>query len=229
MTIAFVSGTNVATFPSGTPSSAVDTTGCDLLVVSVSYFTGGATPTVTDSKSNTWTGLTARNTGNNSTNRLYYAKNPTVGSGHTFTVTASNTTMCVSGFSGTNTTAPFDQENGAGSVNATSLATGSVTPSEDNELVVTGINTGNNGSPFTIGSGFTISVQNTGGGSNFDCGLAYIIQTTAGAVNPTWTINALDQVSTTIATFKSAAAGGGIAKSLLVPQQMGLLIGGFGG
>jgi hypothetical protein len=47
--------------------------------------------------------------------RLYYAANPTVGSGHTFSYTgASNfSSIFVAAFSGVATSSPFDKENGA--------------------------------------------------------------------------------------------------------------------
>jgi hypothetical protein len=100
-------------------------------------------------------------------------------------------------------------------VNATALATGSVTPSAANELVVTAEGQGAaGGSPFTINLGFTITDQKAQVGGQADGGgLAYLIQTTATAVNPTWTGVSNGNMVVTIATFKAAAAGGTARKN----------------
>ncbi len=72
----------------GTP---IDTTGANLLIFGVSYLDGSA-PTISDSKSNTWTALTATLPSTSGDIRIYYAKNPTVGAGHTFSATGTGST-----------------------------------------------------------------------------------------------------------------------------------------
>lgn len=218
MTIALVVGSNVSANVAGAPgiatTGAVDTTGATLLIASIGWFNPATqsttAPAVSDSKSNTWTPLTVRNSGNNVGNVLYYAKNPIVGSGHTFTLTSVNgfSSICVAGFSGTDTTSPFDVQNGAGGTSGATRQTGSITPSVDNELVIAGIGAGASGDPFSINVSFTIAQQDSGGASAFPSALAYIVQTSAAAVNPTWTLNASDQSGVSIASFKAAAAGG---------------------
>lgn len=189
-------------------TSAIDTTGADLLIVVVGYATA---PTLTDSKSNTWTGLTIR-TNISIGNRIYYAWNAIVGSGHTFTLTGASivASLVVQAYAGSQVSGdPFDQQNGHdGGGNATSFTTGSITPGVDNELVIAGICYSDTTS-LAIDSGLSIVDQNPlVGGSNYGSGLADIIQTTAGAVNPTWSWTNSAQPAATIASFKAAAAGG---------------------
>ena len=71
-------------------TSAIDTTGATLLVALIVTDTGGGT--MSDSKGNTWTALTAHSGGTTVTGQLFYVSNPTVGSGHTFTPTISSAT-----------------------------------------------------------------------------------------------------------------------------------------
>src|SRR5574341_912330 len=193
---------------SSVTSDAVDTTGSSLLVVAVSSYAVVAVATVTDSKSNTWTQLTTRTDpgANLSRQTLYYAQNPTVGTGHTFTAstspTASFPAIGVYAFSGTATTAVFDVENGNGADAVTSIQPGSVTPTQNNEVVVAAL-CFESSDTISIGSGFTLSDQvpwvvNV----NFGLAIAYKIQTTAGAENPTWSWTTSDDIATAIATFK---------------------------
>lgn len=74
---------------SGSPATtaAVDTTGATLLVVIVHTIFALSGTSISDSKSNIWQPLTiyGANTGfPDSTLQMYYAYNPTVGTGHTF-------------------------------------------------------------------------------------------------------------------------------------------------
>ena len=100
-------------------TDAIDTTGADLIVINTATFiTSDRGVAVTDSKGNTWTPLTQYD-GSDSTTRLYYSLNPTVGTGHTFTATSTGTvavvypSIQVSAWSGAHDTASYDVENGA--------------------------------------------------------------------------------------------------------------------
>jgi RHS repeat-associated protein len=75
---------------------AIDTTGATFIIAAVSYNTG-LTPTITDSKGNTWTPLTASTVTGTVSERLYYAANPVVGTGYTFSNTATSnfSSICV--------------------------------------------------------------------------------------------------------------------------------------
>jgi hypothetical protein len=191
-TIAFISNAkaSAATNNPATTTGA-DTTGANLLVVvAVTYGSSAASgsATVTDSKSNTWTSLTDYTNGNSHI-AIWYAKNATVGASHTFTLTphisGGYPTIFASWWSGANTTAPQDQANGAASATGTTLQPGSITPGTNNQLVITGISDNDNGNK-TVSAGFTR--QDINQNNSFECGAwAYQIQTTATAVNPTWT------------------------------------------
>ena len=91
--------------------------------------------TVSDSKGNTWTGLTSR-VGAGAAQRLYYCLAPTVGTGHTFTVSGTSTaaTIHVYAFFGVSS---YHSESGA-TGSASPLASGSLTPSANGALVFTG-------------------------------------------------------------------------------------------
>jgi hypothetical protein len=110
-------------------------------------------------------------------------------------------------FSGAHATAPFDVQNGATTAGAATLATGSVTPSQDNSLIVAGLGFNVSSAGPTINSSFTRSSWvNFGSGNNYGSAEAYLVQTTAGAVNPTWTKGNTEAAAATIAVFKPAAA-----------------------
>lgn len=193
-----------------TTTSAIDTTGADFLIVCLSYLTSSA-PALSDSKSNSWTGLTISSSVSGST-KIFYSVPTSVGSGHTFTATTGNFfgTISAAAFSGALQSGPFDQENGANNSSTTTLATGSVTPSVANELIIASPMC-TNGRTFTIDSSFSITTQANGGASDFSGGIAYLIQTSASAVNPTWTQSgSAAQMAAAIATFKAAGGGASV-------------------
>ena len=122
--------------------------------------------------------------------------------------------LAVKAFSGVQAT-PFDQENGATLTSAgTSHQPGSVTPSEANELVVTGIGFASEAteSNVTIDSSFLpgtmvidVDWSQVTDGDHFGSALAYKIQSSASAENPTWTWTGSNRAVAAIATFKSIA------------------------
>lgn len=196
MTIALVN--SVGYIPPGTDggtSSSIDTSGASLLVMAVAYW---IEPTVSDSKSNTWVAVTGTQYGFNPKVRFYYVKNPTVGSGHTFTLTgtASESVLGLAAFSGTDTSANVDQQNGS-----SASQPGSLTPTADNEVVVAMI--GSYQSSHTVDSGFTEICDLNGAGAIYSLCLAYKVQTTAAAEDPTWSTSN----GNTIASFKASSGG----------------------
>lgn len=201
MAIAFV-GSKSAAGSTGATTASLDTTGATLLVITTSS-ENGAAPTVSDSKSNTWTPLTNIEFADRS--QIFYAVNPAVGSGHTFTANANFIAFAALAYSGVTTTSPFDVENSA--LSSTSpFQTGSVTPSVDNELIITTL--GGRDVTNSINSGFTIRESLIlSPGTNFSMTVADLIQTSASAVNPTWTYTLSGDAQACIATFKAAATG----------------------
>jgi len=207
MAIALVTSAS-ATNASTATTAGITTTGADLLVVVVAYTTAGGLPAVSDSKSNSWTGLTAQTSGAIGT-QIFYSIPSSVGASHTFTVATSGTnTISAMAFSGANATQGTPQESGAATGSGTSLAPGSVTPSEDNELVILGVTMGaEEDDTFAIDSGFTVAEFNSFvSGTNYGSGAGYKVQTTAAAVNPSasWTTAVL--ATARMATFKAGSA-----------------------
>jgi len=189
-------------------TSAVNTTGANLIVIAIAKSMGAAL-TVRDSKGNTWT-LIASADEYYLTVALYYCVNPTVGPGHIFygDGTSIYADIFVQAWSGANSS-PLDVETtNVTAGTSSSLATGSVLPSVDNELVVAALATGS-GPYFTysIDSGFSISDQNDAVlNVSYGGGLASLVQTTKGAVNPTWSWGSNTHSAVAIASFKPGAS-----------------------
>jgi hypothetical protein len=198
--IAQVGLTTFAGGPNGGTTGTMNSTGATLLVA---WVVDEGAITVSDSKSNTWTALTAGTTGGIS-GQFFYVANPTVGSGHTCTLSGSSSfsTIVCAAYSNVVTTSPFDQETGA-VVAGTSLATGSLTPAANNSLIVTGYGGAATGTTGSVDSGFTLNQYQAGLGGNYGAeGDAYLVQTTAAAINPTWTITPTGNMVVRMAIFK---------------------------
>jgi len=160
--------------------------------------------TVTDSKSNSYTALNAIS---NTLSQLFYVSVPTVGSGHTFTAASLVGNLQVEAWSGAASSSPFDVQNATVGT-ATTVQPGSITPSQNNSLIVTGVGAQNT-QTFSINSSFTISDQWGGSGNAVPGAMAYFVQSTAAAINPTWTETGSGVMTATIAAFKPGAATSG--------------------
>ncbi len=186
MAIAFV-GNIEAGSTNGSPitTGALDTTGANFIVAILTAFTTGCT--LSDNKGNTWTALTRRGNGQDNNSRIWYCYNATVGTG-------------------VKTTDPFDVENGADILTSPS-AVGSITPSEDNELIIAGIGTNNvTSGSISVDSGMSVNYKYSVPGGSFAGALAYKIQTTLASINPTFTWSG-SQAGGVIASFKAGAGG----------------------
>lgn len=208
-------------------TSAFDSTGGNFIIVFGAWYGGVADVTCVDNKGNTYTPLTARSAANFPKVRLFYAENPTVGTGHTITVESSGNgafaSMAFAVFSGLKLASSFDVENGATTGGSTTLSTGSITPSEDNELIVAGVGWQTAGRTASIDNGMTITNQlDAVGNESIGHALAYKIQTTAAAINPQWTLDVSDSMAAAIASFKAEAAAGQTEPRFLSPTQSNL-------
>ena len=202
---------NSVTFASsggnGGTTSGMDMTGASLLVAVTS---DQATPVITDSSGNTWASAVV-GSGVSPNVRCFYVANPTVTASMTFTVTdtAGYPAVVYLGFSGVATVSPLDQTNnfniGGG---GTSIAAGSITPGSAGEVVVAGVANNDQSGVPTIGSGFSTPVTvGAAGGVSFGVAASYLVQTTATAVNPTWTDANGNLTGATIASFIAGAGG----------------------
>jgi hypothetical protein len=189
----------------GVTTTGINTTGASLIVLAIAYYPTVGVATPTDSVGgNTWNALPAY--GNqNPYIKMYYAINPKTGTSQTFTESDGQNypAICVLAFNGTVTTNGFDTQNGTTTSASTPISTGSITPTYNNEVLVSSLGAGG-GSSYTIDSSFTIPAGGTldfSGGNYWGIGIAYLIQTTATAENPTWNGDGSFN-SATIASFK---------------------------
>jgi hypothetical protein len=198
-------------------SGTFDSTGATLLVVGILFPVSNNGPIITDSKGNTWHELIEASDGMGAGDtQWWYAWNPTVGSGHTVTITgqlslATKSSVVIAAFSGARSAVdPFDVQNSATTNGGNGpVSPGSITPAEPNELVLSVCEWESSGGTVSIGSGFTITDQIDVGASNYGTALAYKIQTSAGAENPSWSSSvAQAEMQAVVASFKVAASAG---------------------
>ncbi len=114
---------------------------------------------------------------------LFVCFAPITNASHTFTFTCSLPSLAVAAFSGACSTVDKVSA-GAVTASGTSLSPTSITPSQDNALIVTGI-CNNTNVTDSINAGFTITDQ-IGGTVAQHTALAYLIQTSVAAAAPTW-------------------------------------------
>lgn len=204
MATTLVTNGKIAGALNGTTSSAIDTTGASLIVLSIGQYDVGSDVTLSDSKGNTWVKLTVQSNFD-TRSWIAYCINPTVGTGHTFTIAGSNSYSfaTISAWVGTAAATTFRSQNSANSAIANSIQPGSVTPDANGQLVWTGF-CGFVNASSTINSSFTITDQNAGAsGTCYGGAGAYLIQGTAAAVNPTWSTNdAANDSTANIAVFE---------------------------
>jgi hypothetical protein len=225
MAIAFVAGTKVTNNDGGT-SGSINTSGATLLVAIGAFYgatAGGPGVTISDSNGNTWTALTERGPAGTRSCRVWYAVNPSVGSGHTFTVTGTDSFAAVyfSSWSGVDTSSPFDVQGGINSVTGTGGYIGSeMVPSADGALVIGGWSTINTGtvsaqSGWTLGDSDAYTAAGYWGG-----GYAYQIQTTATTVAALTKISNIsggsEDLAAASAVFKAGTGGGASATPIIM-------------
>lgn len=190
-------------------TAGINTTGANLIVLMISNFSVSGM-TISDSKTNSWTALTLA-AGSATNVQFYYCYSPTVGSGHTFTVSGTGIfpAIAVQAWSGMQTSSGFDTENTNTDIAATTIATGSVTPSASTNVLVIGVGTASATGALAVDSGFTISDEIDSAGNGDPLGMGYKNGSLSGSENPTWTLNATANVAAVIASFKVATAGAG--------------------
>jgi hypothetical protein len=120
-----------------------------------------------------------------------YLQNITGSSSYTVTLTGGQYgSFDVSCWSGMATSSVLDQQNTNNTIaGASTYQPGSVTPGSNNEVLITWtLDNGGALSSWTIDSGYIIINQTPKGGSGtFGLAVAYLIQSTTAASNPTWT------------------------------------------
>lgn len=194
MAITPVAATNWAPAANGGTSAAIDTTGANLLVISAAWY-GATTPvlTVSDAKGNTYTGLTVRD--NATRQRIFYVLTPTVGAGHTFTLTGTNILPAFHAYAFAGV-ASYQTESG----NVTIGTSGSVTPAANGALIVTGLVALTAAADAVAPPGFTLHQISYVASATVQGSAAYYVQPTAAAINPTWSWGAPGHTNVAVST-----------------------------
>lgn len=196
---------HVSTDYLATSSAAIDTTGADLIVAVAC----GQSGTFQDNLGNTYIQAVTTSDVTRGASSLYYCYNPTVGSGHTFSVAGGYEAVSVAAFSGI-ADSPLDATSAANSGGNAVLIIqpGSITPSSDGELIIAGMGGGKTFSTVSVDSGFTVADIEPGvANQNYGSAIAYLFQTTTAAVNPTFTRDQSGESYAVIASFKAASGG----------------------
>ena len=206
---------------SGGTTTGINTTGANLLVVSISYYSniGGVATLTSDSKGNTWTALTNR--ADDCGHRFYYCLSPTVGSGHTFTIGWNGSSIypgvVIHGWSGV---ASFDQETGATTASTpnTTLATGALTPGAANALVLAAIAVLDiTAASMSVNSGLTQTLLDWVYNVNVTAATGWKVAA-ASSINPTFTWTTSRQAAANMAIFLPTGGGGGGLNALFLIQ-----------
>ena len=186
----------------------LNTTGAGLIVVFVGDYNGYMPSSITDSAGNTYSAATLY--GSNTSARIFYKYSPVTGSSVSFISSANfsdtrgfyNVMVFAGGAGGS-----IDLENGTGDNGAGVDTTqpGSITPTTNNQLIIAGLfSYSGGGDPTASGVTKTHGVAHSG---NIGMGGAgYAIQSTATAINPTWTSLGIAGTTRTViqASFKSS-------------------------
>lgn len=187
-------------------SVTLNSTGANFLVAII-MFDGLATGvTFGDNKSNSFTTLTPQASGVGGTAELIFNQGGTVGASHTFTLSGTNAygAIVVGAFSNA-IASPLDQQNGNSATSGASAQPGSVTPTTNNQLVITGVGIGGLGGTTSItgiNGGFNF-VDNIGSNTFYGAALAYLKNgASAPPANPTFSLSGSQAWECPIATFK---------------------------
>lgn len=191
-----------------TSLSPINSTGATLIIFHVSRNTEVCT--IGDNKGNTFT-LIQSVTSGTMVSEIYYCIPPAANTGlnHYFTYQAcvppgATPSIDVIVLSATNTSSPIDQQNSAALSAALSGQPGSITPTANNEIVITAVNANTSTSAPTISPGYTVSSSiNFTAGRHVASGMAYSIQTLAAATNPTWTYGSSTISAQNIVSFRA--------------------------
>lgn len=198
MPITFIAGTA----KDAASTDAINTTGADLAVAGLAMFLGTFTSFV-DSASNTWNNRRTDDYFGTATLRHYDSIGIITSASHTTTITASSGRTAWATFAGAHAS-PVDQQNGTVQTSVTTIQPGSITPSENDCCCVTTLYY-ESGGTVSIDSGFQLVTP----GNQF-IAIAYKIQTTATAENPTWTTTTNQaRCIAIIVSYKAAVGGGG--------------------
>jgi hypothetical protein len=204
--------TNGFTTSAGNGTAAsLNTSGANIIWVSLTCQDGVSCP-LTDSVGNTYTALASYGTGSGAgVQTLFYVYAPTTSATHTWTVSCSTcypslTVIAASGAA----SSPYDGTNPGTTAIATSSqpSVGGILPTQNNEIVITGLFISTGASSLSINSGFTVyssDIVYFASSAHYGSAIAYLIQTMATTVTPVWSWSTLTSSASSVAAFKAAA------------------------
>ncbi len=214
----------------GSGGMNIVSTGCNFIVGGLGWYAGVTTDpsgASVDNLGNSLTSATKRTTATPTSVRIFYSTSAslTVSATHSWSVTGSS--LFVAGnfscWSGVNAGASvLDQETGTTATSASSIILPTLTPSEDNCLIVTMLMFEDNsaGAVSINGSFIPLDTVAFNGSANEGYAMAYLIQTTAQAVSPTWNVTtSTANLAAAMAIFKGPGGGGG-GGDILMGQVM---------
>ena len=193
MVFSLLANTNITPAgDTGGTSPAIDTTYVSLIVFSIASRATFA-PSISDSKSNTWTRVVLNiSSGVVGQLVIYYCINPTTDPAHTFTVDggASGHSFASGTITAWARCQAFDTSENGNESTGTTVQPGSLAASSANSLYIVGLTTAASGPPVTptIDSGFTITDSVLSTANFYGNSQAYFIQGAISALNPTWTV-----------------------------------------
>lgn len=154
-----LAATSKGTSSSGGTSDPIDTTGANLLVANLAYYNSGILSSFIDNFGNSWIPLSAHvDVVTGAVQQMFYAENPIVGPGHTFSVAGTTiyASMNIAAFNGTLVTGTLDQEAGT-SGSGSSILIGPVNQTTPLSLVVAAAAFSDIAGGSSIDSGFTLA------------------------------------------------------------------------
>ena len=189
-------------------TDAANMTGADTLFLLVTQSTSIATDaTITDSVGgNTWEKVIRSDNAEFSCATLFRCAGASVSSSMTVTAEIDNNGcafgLVLLGFSGGHATPDnLTESNSADGVTSIAAGSSSLTPSLNDCVVIAGMAPGVDQS---IDGGFSIVKIDAVGGESWGAAAGYLIQTTAAAVNPTFSWSGTTDAATVLASFRPA-------------------------
>jgi hypothetical protein len=186
MAIVLVSSTNITPGANGGITSAINTTGANLLIISISSYDPGGAVTVSDSNGNTYIPLGLIRNGP-TRSQILYSFGTIFGSGHTFTATGIGVYPVIIAYAFSGVTNYHSESTNIGTT-VSNLASGNLTPSANGALIFTNV-CGQNAVTDSISGGYALTTRPFSGGNNMQGSAAWLIQTIAATINPTWTFS----------------------------------------
>ncbi len=191
-------------------TGAIDTNTASLVVCLTAAHTSGSGGTVVDVgvSANTWTAVASTDINA----QLWYSQLANKGASHQFRYSGTGNygTIVCAAFSGSHSTPFNNQQSDALQASGTTIQPGSLTPSVDDALVVTGVGF------YVPHGGMSVNgdyAANAAGNEQSGVGrggyISWSIQTSAAATNPTWTSVNNNTMRATLAVFKPVTGGGG--------------------